>query len=225
MPVTDATSTGYPMPWAARTASVTAKAGLLLLLALAMLYPEASHMKDKAAGLRTVAYPILSFAVPAAWWLFWRDRFSFPWLPDLLVTLTCFSDVLGNRIDLYDTVFWFDDWMHFANMGLLTTAFVLLTLDPRAGFGATLERSLAFAGVATIGWEIAEYFAFIAGSTERHFAYADTLGDLGLGMLGAIVGAVVVHQAWQQGRLGDTWALPLSGAEPGVAPPRPGARA
>ena len=35
-----------------------------------------------------------------------------PWLPDLLITITCFTDILGNRMDLYDTVVWFDDWMH-----------------------------------------------------------------------------------------------------------------
>jgi hypothetical protein len=38
-------------------------------------------------------------------------------VPDLLITLTCFTDIMGNRMDLYDTVVWFDDWMHFSTPG------------------------------------------------------------------------------------------------------------
>ena len=48
-----------------------------------------------------------------------------------------------------------------------------------------MERSLAFGVTSAVAWELAEYFAFISKSTERTFAYADTLGDLGLGTLGA----------------------------------------
>lgn len=41
---------------------------------------------------------------------------------------------------------------------------------------------------------VAEYFAFISKTSERSFAYADTLGDLALGTAGAAVAAVVVHR-------------------------------
>ena len=190
-----------PMPHGARVASVSAKAGLILLLALALLYPDSGHMRDKAAGLRTVAYPMLSFTVPVLWWAYWKDRVSFPWLADLLVTVTCFSDVLGNRANLYDTVVWFDDWMHFVNTGLLTAAVLLLSMHRTASLGRLVERALAFGATAAIAWELAEYFAFISRSTERGFAYADTLGDLALGTAGAVVAAVVVHQARKAGRL------------------------
>jgi hypothetical protein len=95
---------------------------LVLLLALALVYPELGNMREKAAGLRAVAYPMLAFTVPAVWYVSWRDRASFPWLADLLVTITCFTDVLGNRMDVYDSVVWFDDWMHFMNTGLVAGA-------------------------------------------------------------------------------------------------------
>ena len=110
--MTEAVVVVEPMPLAARAAGISAKAALVLLLALALLYPDSGNMRDKAAGLRAVGYPLLSFTVPVLWWFFWKDRVSFPWLADLLVTLTCFTDVLGNRMDLYDSVVWFDDWMH-----------------------------------------------------------------------------------------------------------------
>ena len=91
-------------------------------------------------------------------------------------------------MDLYDTVVWFDDGMHFMNTGLLAAAFILLTLPRAVGLGRVLERGLAFGATAAIVWELAEFFAFLSRSTEREFAYADTLGDLSLGTAGAVAG-------------------------------------
>lgn len=194
-------------PALAKSTNVAAKSVLVLLLALAVLFPEQSHLRDKAAGLRAVGYPVVSFLVPVLWWTLWRDRISFPWVPDLLITVTCFTDILGNQMDLYDTIVWFDDWMHFMNTGLLAAAVVLLTLPRRSGFWRTLERALAFGATSAIAWELAEYFAFISRSSERQFAYADTLSDLALGTAGALVCGIVVHQLWRQGRLLDPPAI------------------
>ncbi len=195
-------------PTFAKSANVFAKGALVLLLLLAVLYPDQGNLRDKAAGMRAVGYPLISFTLPFLWWTLWRERMAFPWLSDLLVTITCFTDILGNRMDLYDTVVWFDDWMHFANTGLLAAAFILLTLPRDIGFGRVLERALAFGATAAIAWELAEFFAFVSKSTEREFAYADTLGDLSLGAAGAVVAAVVLHRSWRQGRLLDPGPLP-----------------
>jgi hypothetical protein len=111
-------------------------------------------------------------------------------------------------MDLYDTVLWFDDLMHLMNTGLLAAAFILLTLPRDGTFGRVLERGLAFGATAAIAWEVAEFFAFISRSTEREFAYADTLGDLSIGTAGAVVAAVVIHRSWQRGRLLDPAPLP-----------------
>ena len=192
----------HPIPGLVRSLDVTAKLLLVLLLALALAYPELGNMQEKAAGLRAVSYPMLAFTVPVIWYLYWRDRASFPWLADLLVTITCFTDTLGNRMDLYDTVVWFDDWMHFMNTGLLAAAVILLTLPRTSSLGATLERALAFGVTAAVAWELAEYFAFISKSAERHSAYTDTLGDLALGSLGAVLAAIVIHASWRRGHLG-----------------------
>lgn len=195
-------------PTVAKTANVFAKGALVLLLVLALLYPDQGNLRDKAAGLRAVGYPLISFTLPLLWWTLWRERMSFPWMSDLLITITCFTDILGNRMDLYDTVVWFDDWMHLMNTGLLAAAFILLTLPRDSGLGRVVERGLAFGATAAITWEVAEFFAFISKSTEREFAYADTLGDLSLGTAGAVVAAVAIHRAWQRGRLLDPEPLP-----------------
>jgi hypothetical protein len=206
--VTQAAISRPAAPPGAKAANITAKAGLVVLLGLALLFPDQGHLRDKAAGLRAVGYPLASFGLALVWWMYWKERISFPWLPDLLVTITCFSDILGNRLNLYDTVVWFDDWMHFMNAGLLTAAVVMLTLPRSSSLPAVTERSLAFGATAAIAWEIAEFFAFISGSTERRFAYADTLGDLALGTCGAIVAGCIVHRLWQAGRLREE-PLPL----------------
>ncbi|WP_182525648.1 hypothetical protein [Nocardioides dongkuii] len=187
---------------------VAAKALLVLLLASAIRYPELGHLEGKGATARAVGYPLMAFVIPAAWLLGWRDRVSFPWVVDLLVTLTCFTDTLGNRMDLYDSLRWFDDVMHFVNTGVLTAAFILLTLSPRATRGAVIERSLAFGVTAALGWEIAEYYAFLStsGVIDR---YADTLGDLALGTMGSVAAGLLVHWAWQHGRLLTAGPQPL----------------
>ncbi|WP_332667703.1 hypothetical protein [Aeromicrobium sp.] len=184
-----------------RSMDLTAKAGLLILLAIALIFPDLGHMRGKAAGLRAVTYPLLAFSVPALWYVFWRDRASFPWLADLLVTITCFTDTLGNRMDMYDTIVWFDDWMHFMNTGFLTAAVILLTMHRTSSLKATLERALAYGATSAIAWEIAEYYAFISTSSERRGAYTDTLSDLALNVTGAVVAALVVHSLWRAGRL------------------------
>lgn len=48
--------------------------------------------------------------------------------------------------------------------------------------------------VLAIGWELAEWYAFIRNGTELGTAYQDTLGDEALGTFGAaLAGAVVAR--------------------------------
>ncbi len=180
---------------------VAAKLGLVVLLAMSLLFPEMGNVEDKAAGLRAVAYPMLAFTLPLVWWVFWRERTSFPWVADLMVTSTCFTDTLGNRLDLYDSVVWFDDVMHLVNTGLLSAAVVLLTMRHSSTLAAVLERSLAFGATSAVVWELAEYFAFIANSSDKRHAYTDTLGDQALNVSGAVLAGVIVHRLWQRGLL------------------------
>lgn len=202
-------------PGLVRTLDVAAKAGLLLLLWVALTYPDLGHLRGKGATARAIGYPLLAFALPLAWCVWWRGRASYPWLADLLVTLTCFSDVLGNRLNLYDTIRWFDDLMHVLNTGLLAAAFVLLTLPRTAGLGATVERALAFGVTAAVAWEVAEYVAFLRIAGKPVEAYADTLGDLSLGTLGVVGAAVAVYALRRRGTLTDEpmpWGGPLAAA-------------
>ncbi len=181
---------------AAMIVDIVAKVGLVVLLVIAVAYPDLGNIRGKAAGLRAVAYPLGAAVVPIIWWLRWRDR-PFPWLGDALVTLPWFTDTLGNRLNLFDTIDWFDDGMHFMNWGLLTAGVLVLTLPATAQPKAIVERALAFGVTAALGWELAEYVAFIRTSPERDTAYTDTLGDLTMGSLGSVVAAAVVIVLWR----------------------------
>ena len=199
MTVTDAVS----RPALTRTAMVVdiaAKVGLVVLLMIAVVHPDLGNIRGKAAGLRAVAYPFGAALVPLIWWLVWRRDRPFPWLGDALVTLPWFTDTLGNRLDLFDTVNWFDDGMHFMNWGLLTAGVLVLTLPPTARPKAVVERALAFGVTAAMGWELAEYVAFIRTSPERDTAYTDTLGDMTMGSIGSFVAALVVIAVWRSRR-------------------------
>lgn len=173
-------------------ADVLTKAVLVLFLALVIVDPSWGNLEGKAPTQRALTYPLVAFAIPL-WWLVARPRAEYPWLADLLLTLTGFSDILGNRLDLYDNVVWFDDWMHFMNLALIAAAVVLLWPPRSVGWLSLSERAVAAGLTASLIWEVFEYYSFVTRSSEYAWAYSDTLGDLVLGWLGAVLAATAVH--------------------------------
>ncbi len=149
------------------------------------------QFEGKAFGGRLVFYPLAVLILPVAWRAFASGR-PFPYLADVLITLPFLIDVAGNAADLYDTVVWWDDANHFVNWALLSGGAGLLI--PRRGLEAWALAGLVigFGAASAIGWELMEYLTFIRNSPEFATAYADTLGDLALGTLGAVVAAVLV---------------------------------
>ncbi len=170
---------------------VALKLALVALLAFGA-FSGLQQFEGKAFGGRLIAYPIAVLVLPAAWRAFARPR-PFPYLADALITAPFLIDVLGNAADLYDTVDWWDDANHFFNWLLLSAGAGLLVA--RARIEATWQLAglaIGFGAASAIGWELAEYVAFIRDSPELATAYEDTLGDLALGTTGAVVAAVLV---------------------------------
>jgi len=170
-----------------------AKAALLALLLHALLNPDLPQYADKAMSWRVLTYPLAVMAIPLAWWLCWRSR-PFPVASDLLFTLAFLIDTLGNALDLYDSIWWWDDLNHFGNWILLAAAFVALGWPAQASRLTRVALGVGFGAVAAIAWEAFEYVTFVPGSPEAATAYQDTLGDLVLGLLGSLVGASLA--AW-----------------------------
>ena len=170
------------------------KVGTVVLLAWAVLNPDLPQFSGKAFTGRALAYPIALLVLPVAWWLLGRGRLRYPVAADILLGLPFLIDVAGNALNLYDSVEWWDDANHLVNWALHTAAIGLLL---RAGsWGPWTRAALAFGWAASTAvlWELAEYVAFVPDSPEAATAYADTLGDLALGLIGGAVAAVVVSR-------------------------------
>ena len=167
------------------------KASTIGLLAWAILSPDLPQFQGKAFTGRAIAYPIALLIVPVGWWLFGRSRIPFPLLPDILVGLPFVIDVAGNALNLYDTVESWDDVNHLVNWGLHTAGIGLLLRYTVAGPGIRAALAFGWAVTSAVLWEFAEYVTFVPGSSEAVTAYADTLGDIGLGMLGGLIAAIL----------------------------------
>jgi hypothetical protein len=170
------------------------KAALLSLLLLAVAAPDLPQFEGKAMTGRALTYPLATVIVPIAWWLVRRRRgapVAYPYALDVLIVLPFLVDTLGNALDLYDSIDWWDDANHLVNWALLTAGFGQFLLRLRLGAPVVAGLAVGFGAATAILWEIAEYFAFIRNSPERDTAYTDTLGDLTLGLTGSVVAAAV----------------------------------
>src|SRR6187431_2278582 len=169
---------------------VAIKVATVGLLAWAILNPDLPQFTGKAFTARAVVYPIGLVVLPIGWSLFGRSRMAFPVVADILIGLPFLIDVAGNALDLYDTIEWWDDANHLVNWALHTAAIGLLLRF--GGWSRNTRIALAFGYAVTTAvlWEFAEYVTFVPNSPEAASAYADTLGDLALGMLGGLVAAI-----------------------------------
>ncbi|HSI98108.1 MAG TPA: hypothetical protein VK926_07065, partial [Gaiellaceae bacterium] len=77
------------------------------------------RFEEKGFGWRLLWYPAAVLALPVLWRLLAHRR-HYPYLADTLITLPFFVDVMGNVLNLYDTIGWWDDVNHFANWLLLS---------------------------------------------------------------------------------------------------------
>lgn len=185
------------------TAAITLKALLVLAMVRVVVDPGWASLEGKAPVARAVLFPLLLAAVPA-FWVATRRTAGFPWLADLLVTLACVGDFLGNRLDLYDAVAWFDDGMHLVTTASVSVAFVLATGSDRSTSFQVATTAIAAGLTASLAWELFEYGSFLTRSTEWTSAYSDTIGDLTLGWIGSVVAALVVVQGRRMARGPDT---------------------
>jgi hypothetical protein len=170
------------------------KAGTVGLLAWAVLNPDLPQFTGKAFVGRAIAYPIALLVLPVAWQLFGRSRMAYPVVADILFGLPFLIDVIGNALNLYDTIWWWDDANHFVNWVLQTSAVVLLLRNGGWGYWTRVGLAFGWAVTTAVLWEFAEYVTFVPGSPEAATAYGDTLLDLALGMVGGGIAALVLSR-------------------------------
>lgn len=179
------TATGVGVRSPAFWLTMAVKAALICLLAFGA-FSGLQQFEGKAFLWRLIIYPVAAFVVPIVWSVTGR-RTSYPYVVDILLTLPFLIDTIGNALDLYDTIWWWDDANHLVNWTLLAGAIGALAWRNNVGAWRTLAYAVGFGATTAILWEIGEYVAFIRNSSELDTAYVDTLGDLTLGLIGSTV--------------------------------------
>ncbi|MGL6279303.1 MAG: hypothetical protein ACRC50_07080 [Gaiella sp.] len=170
---------------------VGVKAAVVGLTALGA-FGGLERFEEKGFGWRLVAYPAVILVLPVAWRLVGAGR-PYPYLADVLLTLPFLVDVLGNVLNLYDTIDWWDDANHFVNWLLLSAGFGVLLARARLSPLVTAGLIVGAGCVTALLWELGEYVTFIRTNEDEHAtAYTDTLGDMTLGTLGSLVSATAV---------------------------------
>ena len=182
------------------------KAALVGLLAFGA-FSSLQQFEGKAFGWRLATYPIAALIVPIGWRLAGRPP-PYPHLLDILVVSPFLVDVVGNALDLYDSISWWDDANHFVNWCLLSLGVGQLLIRLKLPRLETFVIVVGFGATAAILWELAEYFAFIRNSSELDTAYEDTLGDMALGLGGSTIAALVSARLTGRMRSPHTTVLP-----------------
>jgi hypothetical protein len=187
----------------ARAVSLLIKALALILLAIAIAYPDLGGLKSKGLGVRAVIYPLGLVALPLLCRLVrcWRPAVRIDWIADALCSLPILVDLAGNRANLFDTIWWWDDAMHVVMHGVLTAA-VLRQFWPQVRGLPLITAAVAFGGLSGLAWELGEYLAFMRDGVELSGAYVDTLGDLCGGIAGSLVVGILLSFRWPAPRLG-----------------------
>jgi len=171
------------------------KAALIGFLVFSVTVPDAPRFEGRAMTGRALVFPISVLIVPVAWWIVQRQRgrpVPYPYALDILVVAPFLIDALGNALDLYDSVRWWDDAAHFVYWILLVTAFGRLLVRMPIGRLEVAALAIGFGAVTAILWEFAEYAASVhTGAEEKAMAYGGTIGDLALGLGGSCVAALL----------------------------------
>src|SRR4051794_35664130 len=113
-----------PAPWLPLVVVLVA---MMVQLAVGAVAGEGSRFAGKGFGARLVAYPLFVLVAPAGWWLVRGRRGGrAPWAGFALIGAPFLVDVTGNSLNLYDTVWWWDDANHFLNWFLLCSGLALV---------------------------------------------------------------------------------------------------
>lgn len=158
---------------------------------------------------------LLSVAVAALWWGPTDAgilAFTFPGLlfarflglhpaADVFAGLTLLIAAWSNVFDLYTSIPWWDIPLHvFGTAVLAAMAYIAAAqwgIVPDAAAPTTrsigvVVITVSFGLALSVLWEMVEWLGFTFISDQIFVAYADTIGDMAFGGLGAIVAGVAV---------------------------------
>lgn len=162
------------------------------------------RFEEKGFGWRLLWYPIAVLALPVVWRLVAEGR-PYPYTADVLLAWPFLVDVLGNVLNLYDTIAWWDDVNHFANWLFLSLGAGALLLRTKLGPALVAGLVVGFGATLVIVWEIGEYLTFLrTNEAEQPTAYEDTVSDMTFGLTGSVLAAVAALLVARRRQTGST---------------------
>jgi len=172
------------------------KGALAASLLAGLLFPDIPGVAGKGWPERCIGYPVSALLVPAIWVLRGRRghlarRGRYPYLADALLVVPFVLDLLGNLVNLFDTVEQFDDVLHFVNWTFLVAALVLFMVPAELARWNLVLMGSGFGALAIVAWEGVEWIIQEMGTTGLQLTYDDTVGDLVLSTAGGMLGALV----------------------------------
>lgn len=176
--------------------NIAIKVLLVCLVLHAVAFPDLPQYANKGMSFRVVLYPLVAsigLILYGLRRLRGKHITDYPHAADALLTLSIASDMIGNTLNLFDTIVWWDDLMHVAaSIPLVLAVGLLLKRNKKLSQPTIAGLTLGFGAVFYILWEIAEYLAFVPNNPlEAPSAYRDTIGDLALSLLGSAIGALI----------------------------------
>lgn len=178
-------------------ANIGVKLLLVGLFAHYLLFPDLPQYQNKGMPARLIIYPLLVssvFIIHSLVQLRARKKIVYPHLADFFISLAFTFDVLGNTLNLFNTIAWWDDLMHLVLWGLWVLGVgCLLRQFSSLSRLAVGSLTLGFGAVTNILWELGEYMSFVPDNpTEGPEAYRDTMGDMALSLLASLVSAILI---------------------------------
>ena len=179
-----------PLAWLA-----AGKITVACLLASSFVVPAAGGFHGQALWLRGVVYPVGLLVLPLIWAA--RGRNRYPLAADAYLLVPFAFDAAGNSLGLYGRIDNFDNFSHLVGT-LALTGFAGALLAGRSTDRLVTILAAGVAAMLGIGIELTEWTAFTHPVATGYGAYRDTIGDLGMDVAGAALGAAAL---WLTGRL------------------------
>ncbi|HVI18724.1 MAG TPA: hypothetical protein VM712_10115 [Gaiellales bacterium] len=160
------------------------------VLASSFVVPAAGGFHGQALWLRGVVYPIGLTVLPLIWAA--RGRGRYPMAADAYLLVPFAFDAAGNTLGLYGRIDNFDNFSHLVGTVALTGFAGALLATRGADRLVTILAAAGAAALFGIGIELTEWTSFTHPVATGYGAYRDTIGDLGMDVAGAALGAVAL---------------------------------
>lgn len=169
------------------------KVALIGFLLHGVIFADLPQYQGKGMGWRLLLYPLTAVIVPIIWLLKGRLPRPYPHHIDLVVALPFMLDTAGNAFNMFDSVTWWDDFMHVLNwIPWVMVAGFIARYRPLGRLNVALI-AWGYGAITHILWEEGEFLAFVQGNAnESTTAYRDTMGDLILSLTGGLIGSILV---------------------------------